>query len=198
LLLAILPDILERLLGALSDSFDTLLCALAEPLDALLRTLAQLGHALLGSAPDSGHSLARTVADLCDRAPCTLPGALDRVPGVGQQVMRATAHVAERIADALEQLRVAVERGQDTSEDSGHIVQADLHERLRLDALYVQFHLPQPHSHAGVQLHEMAGLGQYRKVRPEVVKLELDLVDLHHGGVHIHVDRFVDVVGIDD
>jgi hypothetical protein len=44
----------------------------------------------------------------------------------------------------------------------------------------------------------MAGLRQHGQVGPEIVHLELDLVDLDHRGVDVDVDRLLDVLRIHD
>jgi hypothetical protein len=78
------------------------------------------------------------------------------------------------------------------------VVEADLQQRLGFHALYVELHLTEPNPDACIELNEMSSFREYREMRPEVVELELDLIDLDHRDVDVNVDRLVDLVGIDD
>jgi hypothetical protein len=62
----------------------------------------------------------------------------------------------------------------------------------------VELDLAEPHSGAGVELNELTGLGQHGEVRPQVVELELDLVDLDDRRVDVDVDCLFDLLGIGD
>ena len=112
--------------------------------------------------------------------------------------MGSATDVAEGLADALEQLRIAVERGEHAREDLGDVVQAGLQQRLRLHPLDVELDLAEPRRGPGMDLDEVPGLGEHGEMDPQVIQLELDLVDLDDRRVDVDVDRLVDLLGIDD
>jgi hypothetical protein len=185
-LLGALAHALDALLGALAHAFDALLGALAHALDALLRAAADLRHALPGAS-----------SDVSERALGALPGTLDDVAGVAEQVVRAATDVPQRLADGFQQVRVAIQRGEHARKDRRHVVQASLEQRLGLDALDLELDLAESDSGAHVELDEAPGLGQHGEVRCEVVELELDLVDVDHRRIDVDVDRLFNVLRID-
>src|SRR4029450_13775007 len=188
----------HALAGSPPETRDPLLGALAKALDALLRALAEAFDALLGAAADTGDSPLGSLADVLNRAPGSLADAANHIAGVAEQIVRSAAHVPERLAHALEQLRVAVERSQDAREDLRDLLKADLEQRLRFHVLDVELDLPQSHRGAGVQLHEMPRLGEQGEMSPEVVELELDLFDPEDGHVDEHVHGLFELLRIGD
>jgi hypothetical protein len=181
-----LPDVVNALPGALPKPFHTPLCARAEALDALLCAPA-----------DAGDPSAGPLTDVFNCAACSPADAPDHLAGVGEQVMSSAAHVTKRLANALEQLGVAVQCCQDARQDLRDFRQADLEQCLRLYILDVELDLPEPHRGAGIQLYEMPGLGEQGEVGPEVVHLELDLIDLDDRRVNEDVNRLLDLLRID-
>jgi hypothetical protein len=172
--------------------------ALTETLEPLLGALPDALDALVGAAADSGDALSGPSADVLNGALGALAGGPDDVAGVGEQIVGSTTDVTQGLADALEQLRVTVEGGEDTGEDLRDIAEAGLQERLCLDALDVQLDLAEPDSGPRVDLHELPGLGEHGEVGAQIVQLELDLVDLDDGCVDVDIDRLVDLARIDD
>src|SRR5215204_6492405 len=197
-LLRALPDALDALLGALPEALDALLGALAKALDALLGALAKALDALLRAAADAGNAPSGTATDVLNGALGALAGASHDVARVGEQIMGSATDVAQGLADALEQLRVPVKRGEDATEELRDVAKAGLEQRLRLDTLDLQLYLPEPDSGAGAYLDEVPGLREHGEVGPQIVHLELDLVHVDDGSVDVDVDRLVDLVWIDD
>jgi hypothetical protein len=207
--LAALPEILEPLLSALADALEALLGALAEALDALLGAPPQALDALLGAPPqaldallralaDSGNAPSGALTDVRNGALGALAGAFHDVAGVGKQIVCSATDVAQGLADALEQFRVPVKRCEHASEELRDVSQAGLEQRLRLDPLNVELHLPEPDSSAGAYLDEVPGVDEHGEVGAQIVQLELDLVDLDDGSVDVDIDRLVDLARIDD
>jgi len=197
-LLGALADALDALLGALAKALDALLGALAKALDALLGALAKALDALLRAAADAGNAPSGTATDVLNGALGALAGASHDVARVGEQIVGSATDVAQGLADALEQLRVPVKRGEDATEELRDVAKAGLEQRLRLDTLDLQLYLPEPDSGAGAYLDEVPGLGEHGEVGSQIVHLELDLVHVDDGSVDVDVDRLVDLVWIDD
>src|SRR4029453_4709242 len=107
----------ESLFGALPNALNALLRALPEALDALLGALPEALDALLRALPEARHSASRSLSHIPDRTPGASARTLDDVAGVPEKIVSAAADVAERVADALEQLRVAIERREDAREN---------------------------------------------------------------------------------
>jgi hypothetical protein len=136
--------------------------------------------------------------DVLHRALRALAGALQDVAGIAEQIPRSATHVAECLAYALEQLRVAIECGEDARQDRRHVVQSRLQQRLRLHALNLELDFAEARGGTSVDLDEVASLGQDGEVGPQVIELELDLIDLDDRRVDIDIDGLVDLVRIDD
>src|SRR5215207_5429439 len=196
--LAALPEILQSLLGALPDALNALLGALPEALDTLLGASPKTLDALLRAAADAGNAPSGTATDVLNGALGALASASHGVAGVGQQIVGSATDVAQGLADALEQLRVPVKRGEDATEDLRDVAQAGLEQRLGLDALNLELYLPEPDSSAGTYLDEVPGLREHGEVGAQIVQLELDLVDVDDRSVDVDVDRLVDLAWIDD
>jgi hypothetical protein len=188
----------ESLAGALANRADALSGTLPETLHALLRTFADAFESRLRAVADACNSALGTMPDLLDRSTDSLAHVLNRVARVGEQIVRPAADVPERLAHALQQLRVPVQSREHTGQDLRDLGQPDLEQSLGLYVLYVQLDLAEPDGRAGIQLDEVADLSEQCDVRPEVVELELDLVDLDDGRVDEDVDGLLDLVGIDD
>jgi hypothetical protein len=197
-LLGALPDALNALLGALPDALDALLGALTEAFDTLLGASPKTLDALLRAAADAGNAPSGTATDVLNGALGALASASHGVAGVGQQIVGSATDVAQGLADALEQLRVPVKRGEDATEDLRDVAQAGLEQRLGLDALNLELYLPEPDSSAGTYLDEVPGLREHGEVGAQIVQLELDLVDVDDRSVDVDVDRLVDLAWIDD
>jgi hypothetical protein len=204
-----LTKVLEPLLGTLSNTGNALLSPLSNTFETLLGTLAEALHTLLGTLPKSFDTLLRPLTDtgnpftgtLAHVLHCTagaLSDVLHHVAGIAEQVAGPAANVAKCLSDALKQLGIAVERGQHAREDLRDIVEPGLQQSLGFDLLYVELDLAEPRSSSGVKLDEMPSLRENRQMDPQVIKLELDLVDLDDGGVDVDVDRVVDLLRIDD
>ncbi len=110
----------------------------------------------------------------------------------------ALAHLFGRAADPFEQLRVAIERRQHALEDQADVVEPRLQQRLRLDALDLQLHFAEADVGADADLHQIAHLRHDRHLRPQVIDLDVDFVDLDDGDVEEDVRAVGKLVRIDD
>ena len=154
---------------ALAHLADGLSGSFSDISDGLARTLTDLVDGVAGALADLGQGFLRTLADL-----------LDGLSGLADHVTRAGAHVLESLAEALDELRISVDRREDPIDNRAHVVEADLEKRLGFHTLDVDLELPELHVHTDVQLDEVEYLGLDRDMRFEVRKLEVDLVHLHH------------------
>src|SRR5512139_2528041 len=110
---------------------------------------------------------------------------------------RAASDLLERLADALQQLGVAIQREQDALENLGDVLEPRLEQRLRLDALDLQLDLPQVSLRADADVEQLSDLGEYGYPGIEVIDLDIDLVHLDDRDVgqdvrallHVHVLR---------
>src|SRR5215208_4571587 len=109
---------------------------------------------------------------------------LDRPAGAFAHYLDGLAYAA---CDVLEDLRVAVDRCQHAIDDLRDVVEANLQQRLGLDALYVEMHTSEGHIGPYVQLEEVEHLGLKRDPRSQVLEVEVDFIDLDHRDVEQHV-----------
>src|SRR5919109_4530962 len=103
---------------------------------------------------------------------------------------RAASDLLDCLADALQQLRVAVEREQHALEDLADVVKPRLEQRLGLDAFDLQLNLAEAGMRADPELEKLADVSDRRNARLEVVDLDVDLVDLDDGNVDQDVRTF--------
>ena len=182
----------------LADGLPDPACELIKVFDRLSRALADLAHRLAGALPQLPHPFADALPDLADR----LAGAfadisngplgafadvLDRFARLAKGMAGAAANVLDRPTEALHQLGIAINGGQDAIDDRGHVVQANLHQCLRLHPLDVELDLAEVHVHANVEVDQVEHLGLQSHVRLQVLELEVDLVDLDDRDVEEHV-----------
>src|SRR5829696_1883518 len=91
---------------------------------------------------------------------------------------RAATDLLDGLPDALEQLRVAVERQQDTLEDFRNGVEPRFEQRLRLDALDLQLDLAQMCLRPDADVEQLPDPGEHGHPSIEVVDFDVDLVNL--------------------
>jgi hypothetical protein len=91
---------------------------------------------------------------------------------------RTASDFLDRLADALQQLRVPVEREQHAVEDLGDVIEPRLEQRLCLDALDLQLDLSQVSLRADADVEQLPDLGKYGYPGIEIIDLDVDLVHL--------------------
>ena len=177
----------DGLARALADLTDRLARALADLTDRLARALANLADGLARALSDLADGIAGALAKHRKRLPGALADLLDCLAGLAHHVTGSSADVLDRLTEAVDELRVAVDGGHDAIDDRGHVVEADLEQCLRLDALDVDLELAQVDVHSDVQGDQVENLCLERHMGVEVGELEVDLVDLEHRDVEQHV-----------
>ena len=177
-LLRALADARDPLAGALTDLAERLVGPLTDLAERLLGPLADLAERLVGASADVAECRARALADLGKRLAGALADVLDGVAGLVEQMACAASDLLERLPDALEQLRVAIERQQHTLEYLADVVEPRLEQRLRLDALDLQLDLAQVGLRADADVEQLPDLGEDGYARIEVIDLDVDLVHL--------------------
>ena len=123
---------------------------------------------------------------------------LYRRAGLVQQVAGSATDVFDGTPDALQQLRIAVERGGDAGENRSDVVEPRLQQRLRLHSLDLQLHLVEPRLDADTELNQVLHLRQHGDLGVKVLDLEVDLVHLHNRDVDHDIRALGDLTGIDD
>ena len=113
-------------------------------------------------ATDVLHRIAGTFTDVLDGVPRALADLANALP-------EARTELLDRPADALDQLRIAIERRQHAVDDGGHVVQPSPEQGLRLDPFDGELDLAELRMHADAQLHEIEDLGVERKARLQIV-----------------------------
>jgi hypothetical protein len=187
------PDRLTEPANRLVEVSDCLAHALADISDGLSGAFAKLADGLAGPLADLAHRLARTLPDVLNGAFGAFADVLDRLASVAERLAGASPDLLDRSTQTLNQLGIAVERRQHPVYDRRHVIEPDLDQRLRLDALDVQLHLPEPGADADSELQDLSNLGDDRHVRAQVIHLEVNLVDLDSRYVDQHVDAVGDV-----
>lgn len=170
--------------GASADLADALAGALADFLDRAARALADVLHRAPGALADAFDGAAGSAADVLHGAPGALADLAHGAAGAGADVAHRRLEAA---ADVLEDLRVAVEGGEDAVDDDGDVVEPDLEFGLRLDALDLQLDPAEEHVRADVQLEQVEDLGDERDVRLKVLDLQGDLFHLELRDVEMDV-----------
>ena len=171
-----MADTLDRTAGAFTDVFDSSARAFSNVFDSTLGPLADVFDGSTGSFADVFDGLPRTFADLAD----AFTGAF--------------ADAFERLTDALKQFRIAVERRQDAIDDRRDMVEPGAQKCLRFDPFDVELDFAQFDHDADVEFDEVEHFGVQRDARLEIVKLEMDLVDLDDRHIHDHIG----LVGVAD
>jgi hypothetical protein len=92
---------------------------------------------------------------------------------------RAASNFLQRLADALQQLRVAIQREEYALQDLADIVEPCLEQHLRLDPLDLQLDLAEVGLHADADVEQLPDLGEHGDPGIEVIDLDIDLVHLH-------------------
>jgi hypothetical protein len=131
--------------------------------------------------------MARALTDLWQSQRRAVAHVLDRLARLADHVAGAGADVLDGLADAPDELRIAIDRGHNAIDDRAHVVEPDLEQSLRLDALDVDLQSAEVDVEPDVQCDQVEDLGLERDVRLEVRDLEIDLVDLDHRDVEQHV-----------
>ena len=175
-----------------------LLCALTHSLQCLRSTFACALSRLSSSLADLSNCLTGALTDVLDRALAALADVFHAFTGLIQHLVGSTADVFNRLADAFEKFRIAVEGGQHPGENRRDIVQAGLEQRLGLDALNIQLNLAEPGGYAHVELDQVLQLRSKRDRSAQVINLDVDLVDLDDGHHEHHIRSLVDLLWIED
>ena len=125
--------------------------------------MADLINGTAGALADVLHGATSALADVLDRPLGAFSNILDGVARASSDLADALAgpcaDLFERLPDALEQLRIAIERGQHAVDDRGDVVETRSQQRLSLDALDVQLDLPELDVNADAQLDQVEYLG---------------------------------------
>src|SRR4051812_11099441 len=82
---------------------------------------------------------------------------------------RSASDFLQRLADALEKLRVAIQREEHALEDLADVVQPCLEQRLRLDSLDLQLHLAEVGVRADADVEQLPDLGENSHPGIEVI-----------------------------
>ena len=113
--------------------------------------------------PTSFTAPAGSLADVLDRSLGAFADVFDGAAGALAELADgpagALADRFEGVGDALQHLRVAVERGQDAVDDRGDVVEPRPQQRLGFDALDVELDLAQLGMDADAQLDQVEYLG---------------------------------------
>jgi hypothetical protein len=204
-----LADIADRLTGAFADVANGLAGALADLTDGLARAFAQLTDGLAGALANISDSLARPFADLTDSLigtftdladglagsrPHVLNGSaraftdvLNRLAGRAESLPGTPTDVFDRPPQALYELWIAVDGGEDAVDDRRDAVEPDFQQSLRLDAFDVDSELAEVSVDPRVEFDQVQDLRLQRNPGVEVVELEVDRVDLDHGNVQENI-----------
>jgi hypothetical protein len=180
------PYILYRRAGAGTDVFDS---RARTSTDVLYSGVEPLAYQITGTRADI---FDRGVEPLAYQITGASTDVFDRgIESFSHQLARAFAYIRNSRAHAFDQLlddlRVAVYGGENAVENGRDVVEAHLQEGLRLDALYNELDPAEEHVGSDRELHQVEHLGVERHLRPQVVELEVDLIDLDHGYVEQHV-----------
>ncbi|MFE0453877.1 hypothetical protein ACFW2D_21865 [Streptomyces sp. NPDC058914] len=87
----------------------------------------------------------------------------------------------------MQDLRIAIERGEHPVDDPCDVVETYLELSLRLHARDAQVHPAEPDVGADIQLQQVQHLGLQRDMGPQVLDVQIDLVDLQHRNIEIDV-----------
>jgi hypothetical protein len=180
-----LVEVPGRLPGALSDALHRLSGSLPELADGLACSLAHLADGLPGALADLRQGLLGSLADV-----------LDGFAALAKGVTGARADVLDRLAEALDQLRVAVDGGHYPVDDGCDVIQTHLDQRLGLHARDVDAKLSEVYVYAHRQIHQLEHLRLEGDVGVEIVELEVDLVHLDHGDVEEDVGIASGLAGV--
>ena len=110
---------------------------MADIADRLASSLTDLPDSLIGSFTDLADRLTGPSADALNGTTSAFAYVLDRVAGFPQGVPGASSHVFDRPPQALDELWIAVNGGENAVHDRRDALQPDLQQGLRLDALDV-------------------------------------------------------------
>ncbi len=193
-----LPGLAEPLADPLAGLRDTLPGALAEVSDPLPDALPELSDTLSGTLAHIRERLVGALADLRKRLLGALAGVLGDVSGGPEELPGSCPRVLDGPADSAQELWVSVERHGDALDDRVHGVEARIEEGLCLDPVDLELDLVEADLGADAELGQPAHLGDHRHLSPQILDLDLDLVDLDHRHVDDHVRSLFDLARIDD
>jgi hypothetical protein len=111
---------------------------------------------------------------------------------------RAATDLLNGMADAFEQLRVAVERKQHALEDPADVVEPRLEKCLRFHSFDLQLDLTKVGVRADLQVEKLPDLGHEGDLDVQVIDLDVDLVDLDDRDVDQDVRPLGHVARIED
>src|SRR5829696_1872271 len=187
---------LARLTERLADAADELVevaCglpgALADVADGLSGPLPHVADSLSRALTDLARGLAGALAHVLERRLGALADILGGVTGLVHGLTRALAHFGDCPTEALQQLRVAIERRHQPIDDGRDVVKPRLEDDFGMDALHVELDAAEVDVDTDVQLDQVEHPGLERHVRVEIVHLEVDQVHLQLGHIEQDVGR---------
>jgi ABC-type transporter Mla subunit MlaD len=148
-------DVTDGLAGTFADVADGLAGTFADIADGLAGAFADAADGPAGAFADLTNALAGALTDVLEGLLGALAGILDGLAGLAEHVAATGADVLDRRTEALQQLRITVERRHHAVHDGRHVVETDLHERLRLDPANVQADPPEVDVNADLELDEV-------------------------------------------
>jgi hypothetical protein len=108
----------------------------------------------------------------------------DRLAGSATDVLHGGPDAPRQL---VQDLRTAIERGEHPVDDPCDVVEAYLELSLRLHARDAQVQPAEPHVGADIQLQQVQHLGLQRDMGPQVLDVQIDLVDLQHRNIETDV-----------
>src|SRR4029453_9876799 len=99
----------------------------------------------------------------------------------------ATSYVFNRSPQALDELWIAVDGGENPIDDRRDAVEPDFQQSLRLDAFDVDSELAEMRVNPRVEFDQVEDLCLQGNASIEIVELEVDRVDLEHGDIEKNV-----------
>jgi hypothetical protein len=128
------------------------------------------------------------VTHFVDDGPHATTGLSDRLPRAPTHLLHDFVYlVAHPEQERFEDLWVAVDSGEHPADDRGNPIEPYLEHRLRLDALDVQHDLAESNIRSDVEPEQVQHVRFQRHPRPQVINLEVDLLDLELRHVEQHV-----------
>jgi hypothetical protein len=169
-----LPHIAYGLTCAFANVANCLPGALTDVADRLAGALADLAHGLIGSFAELANGLPRSSADALNGSAGALADVLDRLAGLAESPPGAMPYVFDRPAQALDELRIAVDGGENPIDDRRDAIQPDFQQSLRLDAFDVDSELAEMRVDPRVEFDQVEDLRLQGNASIEVVELQMN------------------------
>jgi hypothetical protein len=166
-----LPHIAYGLACAFANVADCLPSAFADIADRLTGALADLPRGLASPFAELANRLPRSSADVLDGSAGTLADVLDRLTGLAESPPGAMSYVFDRPSQALDELWIAVDGGENPIDDRSDTIQPDFQQSLRLDAFDVDSELAEMRVDPCVEFDQVENLRLQSNASIEVVEL---------------------------